>query len=63
LLLSVDACRCLLRLLLLSAVCCLLQQISQAAMSPASSFIATPAASWIDDFLSWTNPSLPKCCR
>jgi hypothetical protein len=38
-------------------------QISQAAMSPATSFIATPAASWIDDFLSWTNPSLPKCCR
>jgi hypothetical protein len=41
----------------------LLLQVSEAAMSPASSFIASPAASWIDDFLSWTNPALPKCCR
>lgn len=32
-------------------------------MAPESSFIASPAASWIDDFYSWLNPSLPKCCR
>ena len=32
-------------------------------MSPSSSYIATPAASWVDDFLSWLNPALPKCCR
>ncbi len=32
-------------------------------MVPAVSFIATPAASWLDDFLSWINPSLPSCCR
>eukprot|EP00882_Tetradesmus_deserticola_P005279 GHRQ01005557.1.p1 GENE.GHRQ01005557.1~~GHRQ01005557.1.p1 ORF type:complete len:730 (+),score=321.05 GHRQ01005557.1:708-2897(+) len=38
-------------------------RVSEAAMSPASSFIASPAASWVDDFLSWTNPALPKCCR
>jgi hypothetical protein len=38
-------------------------QVSEAAMSPAVSYIASPAASWVDDFLSWTNPALPKCCR
>jgi Niemann-Pick C1 protein len=40
-----------------------LSQVTEAAMSPATSYIATPAASWLDDFLSWMNPSLPKCCR
>ncbi|KAI0347172.1 multidrug efflux transporter AcrB transmembrane domain-containing protein [Trametopsis cervina] len=29
----------------------------------ASSFISDPTASWIDDFLSWLNPSQSKCCR
>lgn len=40
-----------------------LPQISQAARRPDESFIATGAASWLDDFLSWINPALPKCCR
>eukprot|EP00775_Hariotina_reticulata_P001814 gene1814-2147_t len=40
-----------------------LLQVSEAALSPASSYIASPAASWLDDFLSWINPSLNKCCR
>lgn len=38
-------------------------QVSNAALSPGSTYIASPAASWLDDFLSWINPSLPKCCR
>eukprot|EP00879_Flechtneria_rotunda_P012269 GHRR01012815.1.p1 GENE.GHRR01012815.1~~GHRR01012815.1.p1 ORF type:complete len:1130 (+),score=344.72 GHRR01012815.1:967-4356(+) len=38
-------------------------RVSEAALSPASTYIASPAASWVDDFLSWINPSLPKCCR
>ncbi|KAI0089269.1 multidrug efflux transporter AcrB transmembrane domain-containing protein [Irpex rosettiformis] len=29
----------------------------------ASSFIADPTASWIDDFLNWLNPSQSRCCR
>lgn len=30
---------------------------------PESSFIAEPAASWVDDFLRWLNPSNYQCCR
>ncbi|CAG8728786.1 5078_t:CDS:2, partial [Acaulospora colombiana] len=30
---------------------------------PESSFISEPAASWIDDFLKWTDPALDSCCR
>jgi len=30
---------------------------------PESSFISDPTASWIDDFLSWLNPTQSKCCR
>lgn len=30
---------------------------------PDSSFIATPPAPWIDDFLRWTDPALDTCCR
>ncbi|EJU00044.1 multidrug efflux transporter AcrB transmembrane domain-containing protein [Dacryopinax primogenitus] len=29
----------------------------------ASSFIAEPAASWIDDFFRWLNPQYTSCCR
>jgi hypothetical protein len=39
------------------------RQVSEAALAPESSFIASPAASWPDDFLSWLSPALPKCCR
>ena len=28
-----------------------------------SSFISEPTASWIDDFLRWTDPVLETCCR
>ena len=38
-------------------------QVALAARSPRSSHIATAAASWLDDFVSWLSPSLPKCCR
>ena len=27
------------------------------------SYIAEPAASWIDDFIHWLNPEITKCCR
>jgi len=27
------------------------------------SFLSQPIASWIDDFLSWLNPSMDSCCR
>jgi len=30
---------------------------------PESSFLAEPPASWLDDFLQWTNPLLEDCCR
>ncbi|KAF8448566.1 sterol-sensing domain of SREBP cleavage-activation-domain-containing protein [Terfezia claveryi] len=30
---------------------------------PEISYIAEPAASWIDDFLLWLNPDLDTCCR
>lgn len=30
---------------------------------PDSSFLASPPASWMDDFLQWTNPTFESCCR
>ncbi|WRT69611.1 uncharacterized protein IL334_006600 [Kwoniella shivajii] len=30
---------------------------------PESSFVASPPAAWIDDFLQWTNPTFESCCR
>ena len=55
---------------LLGGVCsgrCLLLspcvQVSNAARSPSTSWLAGPPASWLDDFLSWISPSLPQCCR
>ena len=30
---------------------------------PEVSFIAEPAASWLDDFFGWLNPVLESCCR
>lgn len=38
-------------------------QVSKAAQSPAVSYIASPAASWLDDFLSWISPEVGQCCR
>lgn len=41
----------------------LVNTIAHAAQDPANSHIASPAASWIDDFLAWIQPELPNCCR
>lgn len=41
----------------------LLNEISRAALSPETSFIARPAASWLDDFLVWLSPNAFGCCR
>lgn len=30
---------------------------------PESSYLASPPAAWIDDFLHWTDPILDTCCR
>lgn len=30
---------------------------------PSTSYLAAPPASWIDDFLQWTNPAFDSCCR
>lgn len=38
-------------------------QVSQLSRSPWSSYVASPAASWLDDFLSWASPDIPQCCR
>lgn len=37
--------------------------VEQERKRPEISFIAEPAASWVDDFLLWLNPSLDQCCR
>ena len=37
--------------------------IEQERKRPEISYIADPAASWIDDFFQWLNPSLEECCR
>jgi hypothetical protein len=41
----------------------LVGRIASAAQSPASTFVGSPAASWIDDFFAWVSPELPDCCR
>lgn len=41
----------------------LVNVVSQAARHPAETYIASPAASWIDDFFAWVQPELPNCCR
>ncbi|KAG0593289.1 hypothetical protein KC19_1G318700 [Ceratodon purpureus] len=41
----------------------LLSEISRAALSPETSFISRPAASWLDDFLVWLSPNAFGCCR
>ena len=40
-----------------------LRQVAEAARSPASTLIASPAASWLDDFLGWVSPEVGQCCR
>ncbi|XP_059647380.1 uncharacterized protein LOC132293774 isoform X2 [Cornus florida] len=41
----------------------LLNEISRASLVPESSYIAKPAASWLDDFLVWISPEAFGCCR
>ncbi|KMS99730.1 hypothetical protein BVRB_1g020980 [Beta vulgaris subsp. vulgaris] len=41
----------------------LLNEISRASLIPESSYIAKPAASWLDDFLVWMSPEAFGCCR
>ncbi|XP_024031369.1 Niemann-Pick C1 protein [Morus notabilis] len=41
----------------------LLNEISRASLTPESSYIAKPAASWLDDFLVWMSPEAFGCCR
>lgn len=41
----------------------LLNEITRASLIPESSFIAKPAASWLDDFLVWLSPEAFSCCR
>ncbi|KAI4317035.1 hypothetical protein L6164_024947 [Bauhinia variegata] len=41
----------------------LLNEIAKASLVPESSYIAKPAASWLDDFLVWMSPEAFGCCR
>ncbi|CAH8338602.1 unnamed protein product [Eruca vesicaria subsp. sativa] len=41
----------------------LLNEISRASQTPETSYIAKPAASWLDDFLVWLSPEAFGCCR
>ncbi|GMN34764.1 hypothetical protein TIFTF001_004879 [Ficus carica] len=41
----------------------LLNQIAKASSTPETSYIAKPAASWLDDFLVWISPEAFGCCR
>ncbi|XP_065864984.1 uncharacterized protein [Euphorbia lathyris] len=41
----------------------LLNEISRVSLNPESSYIAKPAASWLDDFLVWISPEAFSCCR
>ena len=43
--------------------CSIKLQISRASLVPESSYIAKPAASWLDDFLVWISPEAFSCCR
>ncbi|KAG7971471.1 hypothetical protein I3843_07G135700 [Carya illinoinensis] len=41
----------------------LLNEIARESLTPDSSYIAKPAASWLDDFLLWMSPEAFGCCR
>ncbi|XP_022850654.1 Niemann-Pick C1 protein-like [Olea europaea var. sylvestris] len=41
----------------------LLNEIARASLVPESSYVAKPAASWLDDFLVWISPEAFGCCR
>lgn len=45
-------------------LCCAAVRVASAAAAPAGdSYIASPASSWLDDYLAWVNPELGTCCR
>lgn len=41
----------------------LMNEIAKASLTPEVSYIAKPAASWVDDFLVWLSPEAFGCCR
>uniref|UniRef100_A0A0D9W889 SSD domain-containing protein n=1 Tax=Leersia perrieri TaxID=77586 RepID=A0A0D9W889_9ORYZ len=41
----------------------LLNEIAKQSLSPETSYITKPAASWLDDFLIWMSPEAFGCCR
>lgn len=41
----------------------LLNRVALWARSPWISHLSGPASSWLDDFISWTSPEIPQCCR
>ncbi|KAF9608783.1 hypothetical protein IFM89_011552 [Coptis chinensis] len=41
----------------------LLNEIARASLTPETSYIAKPAASWLDDYLVWMSPEAFGCCR
>ncbi|WCJ44712.1 NPC intracellular cholesterol transporter 1 [Euphorbia peplus] len=41
----------------------LLNEIARESLTPKMSYIAKPAASWLDDFLVWISPEAFGCCR
>jgi Niemann-Pick C1 protein len=41
----------------------LLNEVSKAALTPETSYIARPASSWLDDFLVWLSPDSYGCCQ
>lgn len=41
----------------------LVSRVAAAARHPSATFVASPAASWIDDFAAWVSPELSSCCR
>lgn len=41
----------------------LLNEITRASLAAESTYIAKPAASWLDDFLIWLSPEAFSCCR
>ena len=63
---AIFALSCSRRVLMLPQVLCtspllaLPLQVAQASRAPWSSWLATPAASWLDDFLTWASPEIPQ---
>lgn len=50
-------------LILFNMIVYYLLQIARVSLTPESSYIAKPAASWLDDFLVWISPEAFGCCR